>query len=106
MKGKKGHKPCCHLSYLHETLEEWPECNAAEGRGEEGGWCWWFVCVCVESEGGGATAAGQQLILSRETGSARSGQGGGQKVVTPGVKEQTSQRGTSSKAKAPLGEPV
>lgn len=50
-----------------------------------------------------ATAAGQQLILSRETGSPRSGQRGGQKAMTQGVKEQTSQRGTSSKAKAPLG---
>lgn len=30
----------------------------------------------------------------------------GQKVVTLGVKEPTSQRGTSSKAKAPLGEVV
>lgn len=69
----------------------------------------WFVCVCEEREGEGATAAGQQLILSRETGSARSGQEwgcGGQKVVTPGVKEQTSQRGTSSKAKAPPGDLV
>lgn len=43
---------------------------------------------------------GQQLILSRETGSTRSEQGGGgQKVVTPEVKEQTSQRGTSPKKK-------
>ena len=84
------------------------------GTGEEGGRkCWWcvvwFVCVCVETgmgDGGGGTAAGQQFILSRETGSARSGQGGRQKVVTPEVKEQTSQRGTSLKANAPLGEPV
>lgn len=34
------------------------------------------------------------------------GREGGQKVMTQGVEEQTSQRGTSSKAKAPSGEPV
>lgn len=61
---------------------------------------------CVWGGGGAATAAGQRLILSRETGSARSGQGGGQKAMTLGVMEQTSQRGTSSKAKAPVAEPV
>lgn len=51
----------------------------------------------------GATAADQQLILSPGN---RSGQRGGQKVMTLGVKKQTSERGTSSKEKAPLGEAV
>ena len=62
--------------------------------------------MCVRREGGrrGATAAGQQLILSRETGSARSWWGVGvEEVMTPEVKEQTSQRGTSSKAKGHWG---
>lgn len=73
------------MSYLHEMLEEWPECNAGEGMRE---WrealvvCLRGLCVYVWRRGwrwGVATAAGQQLILSRETGSARSGRGGGAK---------------------------
>lgn len=31
-KEKKGLEPCCHLSYLHERLWEWPECIAGERK--------------------------------------------------------------------------
>lgn len=88
MKGKK--RRCYYLSYLHKAFKERPKCNAGERM--VGGF--WFVYACEEEGGdegcGGvwlaATAAGQQLILSRETGSPRSGKRGGQKAMTQGVK--------------------
>lgn len=80
-KEKKGLEPCRHLSYLHERLREWPECIAGE-RKQGGVVCGLSAYVCRGGVGGGRKRGegelqlrGQQLILSRETGSARSGRG-------------------------------
>lgn len=63
IKGKKDLSSAA-TSYLHKTLEGWPECDAGEGRGAGGRWVVCGLCVHVRrgglgAEGGGAaTAAG------------------------------------------------
>ena len=43
-KEDSSHAATCHI---YETLEEWSECNAGEGRVEEGAGGVLLVCVCV-----------------------------------------------------------
>lgn len=60
-KRKEGLKLHCHMSYLHKTLEGWPECDAGEGRGAGGRWVVCGLCVHVRRGGLGGGGGLPQL---------------------------------------------